>query len=170
MGQIKLPLENFRDGSIKNIPNRVAEFTGTMNLSAPTVGTLAIPVSVSEGLVEIIPGQKKRFSGVWTANIAAGFGVDIKSPFIRDIDIDGDGELNADARVFPLNLRVTLAQNLNIRNIPITFEGNVVKTSVTLEPTMFLQIKEGGGEYNDPNNPDAGTKGGDGFSKKLFEK
>lgn len=163
-GEITLPLENHRDGSIKNIPDRFVEFSGTMNVIAPDGGMVSAPISVTEGVVEIVPGLRQIFKGVWTADLLVGYGFDVDTPFIKDLDTDGDGELNADARIFPLHLRVSLAEALRIRNVPIVFDGNIVKTAVNLNPTLFVQIKKGGGEYKDGDDPNKGTQGGDGFA------
>jgi hypothetical protein len=162
-GEITLPLENTREGTIKNIENKFIEFAGTLTLEVPHAGVATTRVSVTEGIVDISPSNSS-FKGVWSATIPTGIGTNIKTPFMSNIDIDGDGERNNDARIFPLHLHISLAENIPIRNVPIEFRNNVVTTEVALEPVLNLQIKEGGGEYNDKDNPDAGTKGGDGFA------
>jgi hypothetical protein len=163
-GQITLPLENFRDGSIRNIPDRMVELGGMLSVIAPGGSILGAPIRITEGVVDIEPGIKQLFKGVWTADLLAGFGFDVDTSFVKGFDTDGDGQNNDDARLFPVHLRVTLNQPLSIRNVPITFDGNTVTTSVDLKPQMSVQVKKGGGKYTDGDDPGKGTEGGDGFA------
>ncbi len=76
----------------------------------------------------------------------------VRTPFVKGYT-DSDGKTHDDFRAFPLNIAVSIAQEIDLPVTPITFTGSsLAMDPIVLKPKLRVSIPPGSGEHEDKND------------------
>lgn len=109
-----------------------------------------LPLQVANGTLTAEPGKDAKLDAFWTATFPGNVLFEMTTPFEKVPD--------KDERHFPVSLRIGLASDLKLENVPIKFVGRRYETSFTHALQVRVQVPAGCGEHLNPDDPFQGCK------------
>lgn len=112
--------------------------------------TRTLPLQLANGTFYESPGRSPSFDGYVSTTVPAGTSLDFRTPYER--------VGNTKERHFSILFRIGLVHDVQLKNVPVSFNGQSVKLAFNAKPTLRVTLPTGCGAVDDYDQPERGCK------------